>query len=137
QAGLLHVGDNEFEFHEAASDSNAPEFRSWPSMEPERAARASASTPKNEPIAEPDWSLTELRARQILHAMGADLGEQIEIRRSKAGVEIGGVVDSKGRKAVLAEALSGVPGLRIRLVSPEDGSRGSRLPAGTPIESIV
>jgi DNA-directed RNA polymerase specialized sigma24 family protein len=139
EAGLLHVAGEEFEFHEAASSSIGPEYRSWPSVEPETPLRpgAAAAVPKKEPIVTPDGSAAELRARQILHAKGADLGEQIEIHSLYTGVEITGVVDSSGRKQELLDALSEVRGLRVRLASPEDDHRQLQLPAASPVESIV
>lgn len=72
---------------------------------------------------------TELAARLVLNQLHADVGEQIEIRRTAEGVEVEGLVETDERKRELSMQLMTVPRLKISLQSAEH-LRESPPPAG-------
>ena len=62
----------------------------------------------------------EVTARVKLHELGADLGQQLDIARTKDSVKVSGVVDSTTEKRQIAAALNGIPLIQTSLSSPED-----------------
>jgi hypothetical protein len=52
---------------------------------------------------------SEIEVRYALHRVGADLGEQIDIKPTAAHVEVSGVFSSAEHKKQVAEALAGIP----------------------------
>jgi hypothetical protein len=63
---------------------------------------------------------TELSARLILNQLHADTGEQIEISRTKQGVELKGLVETNDRKRALQAQLATVPHLAVSIQSAAD-----------------
>lgn len=59
----------------------------------------------------------ELGARLALHHLGADEGEQIEIRRTARSVEVHGVLDTETRKREIGRALHELPHVKPELFS--------------------
>ena len=65
---------------------------------------------------------SEVKARVILHVLGADLGEQIEVSQDedKREVVVSGLVETASRKQELSQALQVVPYAELQLTSVED-----------------
>lgn len=77
-----------------------------------------------------ELAATEMQARIGLHRVAADLGEPIEIVRSRHEVEVRGLVDTDQRKRDLVVALQGIPHLVMRVLTVAE--TGQSLPASSP-----
>jgi RNA polymerase sigma factor (sigma-70 family) len=86
----------------------------------ERAAPRSMVTFAPTPI---ELAASEIEVRGALHRIGADLGEQINISRTAAQVEVSGVLVSPERKRQVTEVLAGIPHTRATLRVVEEGGR--------------
>jgi DNA-directed RNA polymerase specialized sigma24 family protein len=62
----------------------------------------------------------ELAARTSLNQLHADVGEQIRLVRSSAGIDIKGVVDTDVRKKDLLEHLAFIPNVHASILSAEE-----------------
>ncbi len=80
----------------------------------------------------------EVQALVALHAIGADLGEPVEIVRTQAGIEARGLAVTTERKAQLRAALTDIPNLafRVRTVAEVSESAGARGNAANPAEPL-
>jgi predicted RNA-binding Zn ribbon-like protein len=78
---------------------------------------AMVDAPKEPEVDEAALAKAELRARIALHQIGADLGEQIEVRRAGTQVIVKGFANTTQRKRQIDTALAGIPDLQITLHS--------------------
>jgi hypothetical protein len=78
---------------------------------------AMAGAPKELEVDEAALAKAELRARIALHLIGADLGEQIEVRRAGTQVSVKGFANNSQRKRQIDAVLAGIPDLQISLHS--------------------
>jgi RNA polymerase sigma factor (sigma-70 family) len=123
---IVHVDDAEFEFREISTEP-IPESASplaaivavVTAPEVKQASPDPVDTPTLVPT-DADLEEAEVSARVALHALKADLGEEVQLRRRGDAVEISGVVNSLDRKDELAAGLADVAHLRVSLLAPED-----------------
>jgi hypothetical protein len=108
----LHFRNQEWvEIKELAAEPAAPE------PAPAIAAAsppASPAPPPVEPAAAGATVAHELQAFAALHAIGADLGDPIEVSRDSRRVFVSGVGLDPGRKREIQRALSSVPNVQLR-----------------------
>ncbi len=71
---------------------------------------------------EAELAKIELEAQAALHGVGADLGEQIDVRAMADGVLIEGVIADEARKQQLVSALESIPHTKIRLLTLADAA---------------
>jgi DNA-directed RNA polymerase specialized sigma24 family protein len=77
-------------------------------------------------LSEFDLNVAEIAARTTLNQLHADSGEQINLSRGTAGVDVKGVVDTNARKRELAARLALIPHVHVSLLSVEEiGTRSS------------
>jgi hypothetical protein len=98
---------------------NASPFFLAPEPETIAPAHAAHLAPTPAPSAA-QMDEAELLAQLTLNERNADTGEQIEIRRTGIGVEVGGLVESAGRKKELNDSLAGIPFLTAKIQSFDD-----------------
>jgi hypothetical protein len=75
------------------------------------------------PASEAELDMTELIVRKKLHELGADLGEDIHIERSRQRIAVRGIVSSSGRLGLINASLHSLPHLVLSLHSPQDISQ--------------
>jgi hypothetical protein len=84
-------------------------------------------------VSEVQSSSEEIRARLLLHHLGACLGEGIEYMRGRDGrVTVRGQVATEARKQELVQALQSLPHIRADLHSAEETVPGDALAAPAP-----
>jgi hypothetical protein len=73
---------------------------------------------------EKDLLITEMRARVALHAVKADLGDQIELQRQGGlnGLTVEGVVSSNDRRVQIESEMQGIPDLQMHLTVPDQNN---------------
>ena len=77
-----------------------------------------------------ELAATEMQARIGLHGVAADLGEPIEIVRTRLEVEVRGLVDTDQRKKDLVVALQGIPHLVMKVLTVAEA--GKSPPVSSP-----
>ncbi len=114
-------------------------------VEPPSAAANPAAVPQptfTEPPppvpSEAELAEAEVQALVALHAVGADLGEPVEIVRTPTNIEARGLADTPERKAQLRAALSDTPNLvfRIQTVAEASELKGARGNAANSVEAL-
>jgi DNA-directed RNA polymerase specialized sigma24 family protein len=111
----------------APSSSSAPVPVSpgpSPSAPAAPAARAEAAAPV---FSSSELADLEMDARVMLHAMKADLGEDITLTASPAGVVVQGVVASGARRVAIARAFTGRDGVRVQVRTVHDVAAVTRM----------
>ena len=79
-----------------------------PSLSPNANVAPNTSSPNAAPVASAEL---EVEALQLLHQAGADLGEQITVKRTAGGpVRVSGIVETDQRKAEILAALNSLAG---------------------------
>ncbi len=97
------------------SELNPEIFGSDPIMSPV-IARAGVSPSKRMLPNAAQLAIRELEVRSALHGLGADLGEQIEVRTTSSGlVVVEGIATDEARKRQLLAMLHGIPGAETRI----------------------
>jgi hypothetical protein len=92
------------------------ESRLTPPTKPIRVASRTTYAPSEKQLQE-----SEMRARVALHAVGADLGDQIALQRgARNTVVVEGVVNSPERKQEVEAELTGIESVQAHLVIPSD-----------------
>jgi hypothetical protein len=102
-------------------------------------ATPKAAAPPPPPAPTPEQlQEAELRARMALHAAGADLGDQIDVKQSeRSGVLVQGIANSLERKIEIESELSGVENVREQLVTPQEEPSAAAGTYGTPDERAL
>jgi hypothetical protein len=97
------------------------------------ALRAPTSAPTLEQLQE-----SELRARMALHAAGADLGDQIDVKQGEHSlVLVQGIANSPERKEEIEAELLGVENVQTRLATPQDTPEEAANSDTTPSVVVV
>ena len=79
---------------------------------------------------------SEVEAEVVLHSLGADLNEQIEISvKSNRVVSIEGIVEDESRKQQLTAALQGIPDTELSILTVEEAAAQQK--GETPTSSRV
>ena len=98
-------------------------FAAQPIPSPELAHRAILAPPPSGPT-DTELAESELQARIAIHAVGADLGEQIELGRDtqsdQRSVLVQGIVSTPERKKSLLAVLHGIRHVELRLQTVEE-----------------
>ncbi len=81
-----------------------------------------AEPPPSAP-SEAELAEAEVQALVALHAVGADLGEPVEIVRTQTNIEARGLADTAERKAQLHAALNEIPNLAFRIKTVAEASK--------------
>jgi anti-sigma factor RsiW len=119
----LRAIDSSFRFRneETVDIAEEPQAGNERQLPPSDLAR-SAGRPNLEqpPAPAPDVTPSdELRVLAALHAIGADLGEPIEVRREKLAVRVSALITDPERQAQIRTALSGLRFVDTRFEKPE------------------
>jgi DNA-directed RNA polymerase specialized sigma24 family protein len=77
----------------------------------------------------PELDMAELQVREKLHEFGADLGEDIHIKRAPQSIEVSGVVSTSQQARSLRASLNILPHVAVALRSPQDLRVANSLPA--------
>jgi RNA polymerase sigma factor (sigma-70 family) len=123
----IHAMDGEFEFHELGTETLPEGATPLAPPAPKAAAKITPGTLASEPGTRQPLgpSPSELDAAEVaawvaLHSLGADLGEDVHVRRREGTIEVSGFLDTGQRKAAVTTALENIPNLILTLHSPED-----------------
>ena len=79
----------------------------------------------------------EMDARVTLHAMKADLGEDITLTSSPAGVIVQGVVASGARRVAISRAFTDRDGVRVQVRTVHDVAAVTRMKAASRVASTA
>lgn len=102
-----------------------------PVPEPRLADSVRPSQSGHQPAAERDATPSdELRVLAALHAIGADLGEPIEVKREKSSITVSALIPDAERQAQIRTSLAGIPLVDLRFEQPEE-VRGAPRAAGS------
>ena len=116
---------------------------------PDEIAPAPRTLPRATPAAQPhaffkavptaaELSKTVVQAERLLHTLGADLGEQINLSASSNhNVLVTGVVRDTERKQQLSAALHDLPYLRVELSSVDEAKAAATAPEPSPSQPVV
>ena len=81
--------------------------------------------------------MSEVKARIALHRLGADLGEDLRIRRTEGEViEVAGVVETLERKQQVIDALDGIRNVAVRLQSVDE-AQALNPPASATVHEVA
>jgi putative zinc finger protein len=137
-AGEINIIEDEYEvFSLDAVDPSVFALNAPPQPQPEIPRVAAPAAPPLSPS--PDQlQEAELRARMALHAAGADLGDQIDVKQGeRSGVVVQGIANSPERKEEIEAELMGVDGVKAQLVTPQDAPDPSAEAELKPAEMAV
>ncbi len=117
----------EIEYRVVPDDRISEVFPAEPAtdaMDPAPAPAPAASGFFRSAPSEAELAEAEVQALTALHGIGADLGEPVEIVRTRDHIEARGLADTDERKAQLTAALKGIPNLTfgIRTIAEASSS---------------
>lgn len=143
---------SEIEFSVVSLKTLKPDF--FDSLKPGETVLASDNSPKEPdpspsttaaPLPDPsapaepvvaDLAALEVSALQLLSGVGADLGDEISVKRESGRIVVSGLVDSEARKLEIIKALAPLaddPGFRVEIATVSEAlAARSKTPAGTP-----
>jgi hypothetical protein len=85
-------------------------------LPPSSVGRPTKTSVSHASPSEPQIAATEVRVRAALHALGTDLGDPIEIRRTRFGsIRVEGLAKDEERRKDLMAALIGIPHVEMSL----------------------
>jgi len=147
--GLRLQDGRQVEVHELAWDVlpmdaiNVAIFEPEPTLYDSVSKRPASVALQPPVVTDSELAEAELRARVVIHAEKADLGEQIELDRDirkygQGSVLVRGIVSTSERKNELLAALQGIAHVELRLQTMEEGqSQQDQLPRDAPASQIA
>lgn len=127
-----------FRNNEEVEITEEPVVRNWKPFPPEQLAEE-PSVPRRPEAPRPLTPADELKVIAALHAIGADLGEPVEVTRTDSSIVVSALATDAERQSQIRTALSGLSYVDLRFEQPEsvrtDALQLRRAPEAGPPKS--